>query len=935
MPVLSQPSVPSLRPPVRKVFPGVRGKTKQEIHCDGAIIPAGQDVVIQPLGEGKYQLTTFKKDDKESHLPEGQRNIIADKSYTTIGTIHNANDVFKFDEHYQATSSPVFPNADSPSLSELKQSQIPDCFLLAGIQSVLNTENGKEFLRNMIKQNDDGTITVRLYNPENFRPESIIVPAAVLTDEYGRALNNHKALWVHALENAYVAMQAKQAENGLRTVDASFATNFAGGGNLALASKILTGTDVSVTMLTPPPSPWKITASQQTLLAKVRPFEYSEFIREVPDATQILRVTSEVMKLQGTEEENKSESFKTYAEYVAFYENNKATCDNIMNNSVTTDADKIHQLIDLGASENVQRFLVNTLNYEHVRTGELSVRRQMESFKGYYSDSQLKIYDHIKDSLAHGEILGAGTSHEIEMSIPGIVGGHAYSLLNVVERDEKSINPVTKEEVTVPVRYVQVKNPWGTYGRSYAQSDGVFKANQTDKDIFEVELSDFCKYFTHVNSSKNAAQRIGNELGTQKLQDDIQQQINKVNPQNNPSLQDLVSISKEMKGNLKNDILELEQKRFNAITPTSAKETFAKRMNSARIISNGKSIVEILNADDVKKDFAAVLQSQMSTTFKSNERFQAAEQYIETQEGQQLLRCYKLDYLERKADKTAAELQEIESLKEAIVNNTDDMKEGIEFINESTFLYKQNFEGKMKEFNAIQTEMEQLASNPATPDNLLFDKFLQLNQKFTELDVMHQSLKELDPSFSSESFNIAQKGMASAKDTVAKIETYNSYVVKNELDIANLLQQAADSYKNGQLDQRGKNTIEEFAKNPKPQVNDMHQMSHDSKMPSVLKGLMSGIYRLKNAISNLASDIKNSIKSTVSLLRGQNYMLNESSSFDKKMFGANKENAAPGNSNNCVNAYKRFMQIMHGNDSKPPVQQNETEANSMSLHRPG
>jgi hypothetical protein len=210
----------------RTVLPGVRGRSKVKLTTkDGHVIPKGSNIIIQPLGEGTYQVTTFKKDSAASHLPEGQRNIIREASYQVDVNI-NEQDAFRFDEQYQFSNRPLFPNDDSPSFDDITQGQIPDCFLLAVLHSTMNAKNGKEYLRSIMKENDDGTVTVRLFNPKTLRPEYVTVPNAILVDNKGKPLNSHQALWVHVLENAYVSMLTKGGSELGSEVDASFTSIF-------------------------------------------------------------------------------------------------------------------------------------------------------------------------------------------------------------------------------------------------------------------------------------------------------------------------------------------------------------------------------------------------------------------------------------------------------------------------------------------------------------------------------------------------------------------------------------------------------------------------------------------------------------------------------------------------------------------------------------
>jgi hypothetical protein len=113
----------------------------------------------------------------------------------------------------------------------------------------------------------------------------------------------------------------------------------------------------------------------------------------------------------------------------------------------------------------------------------------------HYTDKQLAVYTRIKDALEAGKVVAAGTPDIVgrtsegeghsagESKSKGLVGGHAFSVLSVT---------------TVGERYfVEVRNPWGVYGRGYdEQDDGRLKTNVKEDDgTSMLELSDLTKRF--------------------------------------------------------------------------------------------------------------------------------------------------------------------------------------------------------------------------------------------------------------------------------------------------------------------------------------------------------------------------------------------------------------------------------------------------------
>ncbi|MDQ7033522.1 MAG: C2 family cysteine protease [Anaerolineae bacterium] len=133
---------------------------------------------------------------------------------------------------------------------------------------------------------------------------------------------------------------------------------------------------------------------------------------------------------------------------------------------------------------------------------------------GVYSKSQLKYMDNIKDALAKGQSVtlssykfpaassdGSGHSGGESMS-KGMVGGHAYSVLSV---KSGTTNDPTTDPGSGKFNWIQVRNPWGSYGREYDFSqvlpDDAAKAVKEGNGIFHLELSDLTKYFSSVDFS--------------------------------------------------------------------------------------------------------------------------------------------------------------------------------------------------------------------------------------------------------------------------------------------------------------------------------------------------------------------------------------------------------------------------------------------------
>jgi hypothetical protein len=110
----------------------------------------------------------------------------------------------------------------------------------------------------------------------------------------------------------------------------------------------------------------------------------------------------------------------------------------------------------------------------------------------YYNKHQLLMYTKISTHLADGGFVAAGTpdygaggghsGNEDIKTVPGVAGGHAYSVVNVRIEEGR--------------RFIELRNPWGNTGAEY--SEDFSERRETTEGQFELELSDFTNLFTNV-----------------------------------------------------------------------------------------------------------------------------------------------------------------------------------------------------------------------------------------------------------------------------------------------------------------------------------------------------------------------------------------------------------------------------------------------------
>ena len=101
----------------------------------------------------------------------------------------------------------------TPSLEDISQGQVNDCFLFAAMAGIVNTDHQK--IVNMIKDNGDGTYTVTFAGIKDVKSGTQTVTADFQVGKHG-TVKKRKALWPLIIEKAYIKMKGgmKAMEGG-------------------------------------------------------------------------------------------------------------------------------------------------------------------------------------------------------------------------------------------------------------------------------------------------------------------------------------------------------------------------------------------------------------------------------------------------------------------------------------------------------------------------------------------------------------------------------------------------------------------------------------------------------------------------------------------------------------------------------------------------
>ncbi len=490
------------------VFPGVRGKIKKTISLpDGQSLEANSLAIIQPLNLDKpeekqrFRLTPYvpigsSRDD----LPENQRNISIDDQNSGEVELDDPSQYLDYTiEQYQQSNSPLFSEG-SPSIEDVRQARVPDCFLLASLAAILREPDGVSYIRSMLRQNDDGTTTVRLFNPKTLEPVYIRVENSYIVDQKG-SLNNHTALWVDIIEKA-----AASVPEFFGNTNASMSGALKGGSE-SLALKVLTGCNSKEHYINYDKFfAWDIgnffasELEQLEVLSQQKKLMQELGGLENQSGTDVIITEMLSARIRVFEEIFGEDAEKICLQLIDFYSENKDAWEKIYNEHGTSQQ-RLEEIIKHFSQDEKNEQAVDILKklftYYHEDVEKDIRRDNQELFSGIYSPEELQVFNDIKNKLAQGESLTAGTPHRYDEKVPGLRATHAYTIVGVVE----TLRPVDKdgEDVIRPIKMIRIRNPWGFTGRIYLPN--MENPNQIEikeeriAGTFDLELKDFCRYY--------------------------------------------------------------------------------------------------------------------------------------------------------------------------------------------------------------------------------------------------------------------------------------------------------------------------------------------------------------------------------------------------------------------------------------------------------
>lgn len=405
-------------------------------------------------------------------------------------------------------NTPLFSH--EPSLNDVAQGCVGDCYLLAALSAVIS--RNPQWIKDCMKDHGDGTVTVRFYNKEvhdnqtSFQANYVKIKKAIPEgDPYAK-----NSLWVQLIEHAYAAYLSnkKQRASGIENPNEGNYRNIEGG-TPELFMEVILGKKVEHTVLGNVPS-----ANMSQVFAKLESINTSAQIAE-QGRTGGINYSQIMAKLFNiTPPDTNDPKFVDYLTAMSQlridYMNYFSSIKDVM--TTVEDAHRVFAKIrpesfpdlpkELGLTDRqqlgIKRQLLKNMKMIWLDTKVTSLPH--EAFSGKYRQKELLIYEQIRQAMLEGKMMVASTHNQFLTSTntagmngesveDGIASGHAYTVLGVKQIGQ--------------TKYIKMRNPWAIGTREYTQDENTGSITRTRKDadthgIFLIELNEFARYYEKV-----------------------------------------------------------------------------------------------------------------------------------------------------------------------------------------------------------------------------------------------------------------------------------------------------------------------------------------------------------------------------------------------------------------------------------------------------
>ncbi|MBT9315964.1 eCIS core domain-containing protein [Leptothoe spongobia] len=382
-------------------------------------------------------------------------------------------------ERYKKVDVELFPDGRDPDPNDVKQTNLGDCYFQAALMSIATTR--PQYFKKIMRDQEDA-VAVRLFQVQSggngektFTPQYIKVEKSIPQSQSGQKLYNQGQLWVKMMQKAYVAGGfAGTLEEDNQSQSPSY--DDIAGGLSSHAFEVLLGE-----------------ASEHTSLNQ----------RSDNDpAGETLAKIGEVFEKNGL-----STSGNTFAAVQGMLFLKESTRQNLGGDvAVQVTLEEVDKAFKQGSQEENGKKEVVLKALAKYLPGKLG--------KGQYTEFQTGLFTNIQVALKAGQPVTMSTHKYIEATQSGfngaageqkkggLAGRHAYSVLQTCTSDDISAPALGKEDGKY--RLMQLRNPWGSYGREYQydyqniDNDGnvpVKTKSNRNAGVFWIELSEVTKYF--------------------------------------------------------------------------------------------------------------------------------------------------------------------------------------------------------------------------------------------------------------------------------------------------------------------------------------------------------------------------------------------------------------------------------------------------------
>lgn len=375
------------------------------------------------------------------------------------------------DRHHTVLEDSEEIFAQEPCMGDVLQGGLGDCYLLAAVSSIVQKD--PNHFKSHIIDNFDGTVTVKFYKePGMVFPTTVL--KSVADGKYAR-----ESLWVQLLEKAYVAsgLQSKPLPSTSDSDGASSAYTQIAGGRPHLALMHLTGLKTTSAGVGKARKEFRVKAGEQS------------------SSNPILEKLKEKIR-----QEQSSASAPPSAESLQFSELQGA----------------IMELMNLVAmvylsQKDIEDFVTerkSIIGFPEfmAELGPLSLPGPLGS--GEYGEEESEAFEIVRSAIDDRRPIVATTKNVIsdpknkeekdkgragEVKVAGLAAGHAYSIIDYRK-------PSAEDQRIL----VQLRNPWGEYGRNYVRLEegslhGV--AEEKGNGEFWLDLGDLVAYFDDLSTT--------------------------------------------------------------------------------------------------------------------------------------------------------------------------------------------------------------------------------------------------------------------------------------------------------------------------------------------------------------------------------------------------------------------------------------------------